>query len=323
MKKQATFYFMIGTLFIALLLFNGYFFGGGNKYVGVTYAKEYKVSTDKSALVKKVYVTPGQAVNTGDLLVELTSNDLDIEIAKLQNRINAANADRDTKTTLIDAEIEYIKSERNLKIDAIENDIDELKVSFANKVNMLKSLGEVADSAELQRKIKTLLNKKQLQYQSAQYKINDLSTDHQAEIQTLNTRINLLEQELQILQDQQKQLNKYATFDGVVENVYVKDAEQVAAYSNLLSINPSRPSSVVGYLVGKQVSANIIGSSVKVFRYDNRNTQIEGEIIGLGAVVALPDILQKSTAVKAYGQEVFIQLDQKNEFTVGEKVLIK
>jgi HlyD family secretion protein len=46
-------------------------------------------------------------------------------------------------------------------------------------------------------------------------------------------------------------------------------------------------------------------------------------VIGYGAVTSLPDILQKSTAVKAFGKEVFIEMPLQNDFSTGEKILIR
>ena len=118
-------------------------------------------------------------------------------------------------------------------------------------------------------------------------------------------------------------MNKYAESDGVVENVYVKAGEQVAAFTPLLSVNPVRPSTVVGYLVGKKVSVPEIGSIVEISSYDKRSTSVKGKVIGFGSVTELPEILQKATAVKAFGREVFIEIGSDNNFANGEKVLIR
>jgi HlyD family secretion protein len=46
-------------------------------------------------------------------------------------------------------------------------------------------------------------------------------------------------------------------------------------------------------------------------------------VIGYGSVAELPEILQKSTAVKAFGREIFIEIGLENNFANGEKVLIR
>lgn len=323
MSKYASYYIGIGLLFVGLLIFNGYFFRGGKKYLGVTYAKEYKVTSDKSATVKSVHVVPGQSIKKGDLLVELTNDEALIEINKLQNRISAAVSDRDSKSALVQNKLDYLKTQKQLRVKEINDDLAELQIDLANKSKLLTSLGEKLDSTEFLVKIRSLEARKNLEIKSSNLKISDLSNDHDVEIQTLNTKLELLEKELELLLNEQKKLNKYAVFDGVIANVYIKPSELVPAFANLVSINPANPTSVVGYLSTNKNGSSEIGSKVSVALYDKRSIQCRGTIIGLGAVTELPDILQKSTAVKAYGQEVFVQLEENNQFTVGEKVVIE
>jgi HlyD family secretion protein len=62
---------------------------------------------------------------------------------------------------------------------------------------------------------------------------------------------------------------------------------------------------------------------VRVSAYGNGEIKIIGKVIGYGAVTELPEILQKSTAVKAFGREIFIEIPAQNNFANGEKVLIR
>jgi hypothetical protein len=107
-----------------------------------------------------------------------------------------------------------------------------------------------------------------------------------------------------------------------VESVFVKQGEQVSAFTALLSLNSVHPTTVVGYLVGKKESLPV-GSEVKVRSYEKSGNETPGKIIGYGSVVELPEILQKSTAVKAFGREVFIEITPDNQFAAGEKVFIR
>jgi HlyD family secretion protein len=141
-------------------------------------------------------------------------------------------------------------------------------------------------------------------------------------MQLLDNQISLLERELEQLIREKQNLVKHAVTNGVVENVNVKTNEQVEAYAPLLTINPVNPTTVVGYMVGKKDMLPI-GSSVTIKSVDYVRAIISGKVIGYGSVVALPDILQKSMAVKAFGREIFIEIPGENDFAVGEKVLIR
>jgi HlyD family secretion protein len=115
---------------------------------------------------------------------------------------------------------------------------------------------------------------------------------------------------------------KIAATDGVVESVNVKEGEQVDAYVSLVSVLPRNPTSVIGYLPAEKAFPPI-GTRVQVMSYDARWKTAEGKVIGYGAVTALPEILQKATAIKAFGKEVFIELPVRNDFSTGEKILIR
>jgi hypothetical protein len=79
---------------------------------------------------------------------------------------------------------------------------------------------------------------------------------------------------------------------------------------------------VIGYMVGRKEPMPV-GTVVSVLSFDKHATASNGKVIGYGAVVELPEILQKSTAVKAFGQEIFIEISPDNQFASGEKVLIR
>jgi hypothetical protein len=102
----------------------------------------------------------------------------------------------------------------------------------------------------------------------------------------------------------------------------VKVGEQINAYTPLISVNPVRPTTVIAYLVGKRVDLFPIGAEVLVSSYDHRSIAVKGKVIGFGSVNELPEILQKSTAVKAFGREVFIEISPENNLANGEKVLV-
>jgi HlyD family secretion protein len=162
-----------------------------------------------------------------------------------------------------------------------------------------------------------------MHHQALKIKIADIQQENNTDQILLNNQIKLLEKELDVLLNEKKKLSKYATFNGVIESVYVKADEEVNAFTPLLSANPAHPTTVVGYFTGRKEREMSMGSPVTVMSYNHHSVTIQGKVIGFGSVVELPEILQKSTAVKAFGREVFIEITPDNEFATGEKVLIK
>lgn len=308
-----------------------YFQGVGRSVVGVTYAKSYKINSEKPAVVAKIYVVPGEEVEAGDLLVELVSNPLEMGIEKLDNRITALEAERMEKAKLIDSEVAYLRAQRGIKIEEINAEI----VQISSELNLNRELAEkfVSDTLSSENsnvyqdptklQIASLDQKKILHTEAVNIQIMDIRAKFETEQMLLQNRINLLDKELLLMKEERKKLRKTAISDGVIDNVYVKEGEEIEPFSPILSVNSVHPTTVVGYLLGKKGPTVPIGHQVTVISYNNRNLQANGSIIGLGSVVELPSILQKSTASNAFGREVFIQIAPVNDFATGEKVLIK
>ena len=128
MKKANWFYILIALMLVAMLYISGRFFkGSGEASVGVAQTSEYKVRTEKSALVKSINIVPGMQVKEGQLLVELTSDVLEVDIAKLTNRIAIYKSERDEKAKLANAEISYIKAQKGIEVEELDAEIMELE----------------------------------------------------------------------------------------------------------------------------------------------------------------------------------------------------
>ncbi|MEY4929792.1 MAG: hypothetical protein RI909_516 [Bacteroidota bacterium] len=323
--KANWFYIFIALFFIALLAVNAKFFrSAANSSVGVTYSRAFKINADKSAQVKAVMVVPGQQVKKGDVLIELTSFDLDLELDKLQNRMVTLKSERAEKAKLARAEIAYIKAEFGIEIEKLNVAIIQAESELSLNKKLTQEFSSTASNDEnpLRQKIEALKVQRAKYDESIKIKTQDILQETSTEEHLLDNQVRLLEQEQAMLISDKGNMKKVAASDGVVENVYVKEGEQVDAYTALLSVNPVHPTTVVGYLVGKRSKLDI-GAEVTVRSYENKQVTTIGKIIGYGSVVPLPEILQKSTAVTGFGREFFVEISTQNELANGERVLIR
>lgn len=326
--KANWFYIFIGVFLVVMLIISGrYFKGSGNASIGIAQTKEYRINSEKSALVKAVKVVPGMQVKEGDLLVELSSQQLEMDIAQLKNSIAIHKSERDEKAKLANAEISYIKAQNSITLEELDAEIlqttSELKMNETLTKDFVSADKNSAESP-LAIKIRSLKQQKEKHLLAMAIKIQDVEQESLTEQHLLENQIALQENELKLLNAEKGNLNKYASAAGVVKNVYVKNGEQVDAFTQLLEVNPLHPTTVIAYLVGKKGTRYEIGSSVSILSYDQRgNPPLAGKVIGYGSVNQLPEILQKSTAVTAFGQEVFIEVPPNNGLANGEKVLIR
>lgn len=323
------FYGVVAILFVGMLYISGKFFkGSAHSAVGIAQAKEYKINSEKASLVKSVKVVPGQQVKSGDLLLELTSSDLEMDIEKLTNRLTVMKAEQVAKSKMVASEAAYIRAGEGVKQEEITSEIEQTKSEMQLNRALTKSFVTdtvaTGDTGPLQVKIKSLEAQQRKHQQAIDIRIQDIEKKNELEQVQLTNQIRLVEQELELLRQEQKKLSKYAVADGVIENVYIKEGEQVSAFTPLLSVTPLRPATVIAYLVGNKHTDIGVGSTVTVKAYGVASSlPITGKVIGFGSVAELPEILQKSTAVKAFGREVFIEISGDNDLANGQKVLIR
>jgi multidrug resistance efflux pump len=312
-QKGIGFYLFTAVLLVAMLFINFKFFKGN------------------SSTTKRILVVPGQEIKAGDLLVEMENNLLEMEITKLQSKIAALKKEKEERATLVKSKIDYLQAEGGIQVEELLSEIQQIN----SELDLNRKLTDQFSTATAHNpdithevspeklRITSLQGKSSLHHQATSIKIKELVKDNAAELLVLENEINLQKQELELLRSEKNKLNKYASYSGVVEDVFVKPGEQIEDFVPIISINPIHPSSIVGYMVGARSRQIPVGAKVAVTSYERKNITTSGEIIGYGAVIALPELLQKSTAVKAFGRQVFIKIPEKNQFATGEKVLIK
>jgi multidrug resistance efflux pump len=325
--KVNWFYFFILILAGVMLFVSLKFFRGSrHSSVGVAYAKEYKINADKSSVIKGIHVVSGQQVKKGDVLIELTSTSLDMDIEKLANRIKVLRAEQTENAKVAQSRIAFTRAEQGVVISEMKSSIVQAESEMKLNKRLTRQYADKTDSLEEENPVVVKLQalKQQLvkQEEALSIRVQSIIQQNQSEQNALSGQIDLLEKELALLKNERSSLNKYASADGVVQNIYVRPGEQVDAYTSLLSIHPQHPATVIGYMVGRKEEL-AVGASVSIQSFEKSDLASNGKVIGYGAFVELPEILQKSTATKAFGREIFIEIPPDNDFASGEKVLIR
>ena len=326
MSRINSFYVFIFLAFVTLMTVNSFYFKGSSSFLGVTYAKAYKINAEKSGIIEALYVVPGQEVQKGDKLIEVESPQLNLDIQKLRKEIELFESEKKEKKALLNSKIKLLESEKSILKGEIENDIRLIQneIDLNNKLAQTISKDIPTDSlTALKLQIKSIREKGNLELQGLDIRILDLKQEDEFDQSQIQSKIELANEELEGKLREETRLNKFATFSGVIENVYVKEGEEVEAFTSLVSINPKHPTSVVGYLVGKKERDRELGEIVTVKSLEQPNLQIQGKIIGFGAVVKLPQIMEKDNSLTTFGLEIFIEIPEENPLVVGEQIIVK
>ena len=320
------FYILVLILFVVMIFVSlRYFKGSRFTTVGITASREFKINAEKQALVTAINVVSGQQVKKGDLLVELSSAPLELEISKINNRINVLQSERDEKGKRVQSSIDLIQADHALAKERLQTQIVQLESESRLNRTLTKQFAKDTTALEpttADLKLRSLRQQASREDETIHIKVKDILQQRDLEQQLMNNQIRLLQSELEMIHKEKAALSKYATADGVIGNIYVRQGEQVDAFTPLLSVDAVHPATVVAYQTGEKENLSV-GTPVEIMPYARRQQVIAGKVIGFGAVVQLPEILQKATAVKAFGREVFIEIDENNGLATGEKVLVR
>ncbi|NJN44920.1 MAG: hypothetical protein HC806_09520 [Anaerolineae bacterium] len=139
-----------------------------------------KSTSENRSLVQTVNVVPGMQVKEGDKLIELTSASLEVEMAKLTNRIGVLKSERAEKAKLANAEISYIKAQNSIILEELEAEI--LQTTAEKKMN------EALTKEFVQ-------NKTTDAETPVSIKINSLQAQKKKHIQAMNIKIEDVQQE--------------------------------------------------------------------------------------------------------------------------------
>lgn len=318
-------YFIFALLVALLVLTVTHFQGSGGAYVGVATARPYTLNADRAGQVSRIAVVEGQQVARGDFLASISSDALTMNIDKLANRIEVLKAELSEKAKLTQSEINYIHAEADIEMGKVSTELLETQAEASlnqKLVERFEAKQPVDEENPMTVKIASL-RAQQDQYRRASHiREADVRAENAVEQKLLTNQITLLTKELELMKQEYSKLTKFSGADGVVENVYVKEGEQVDAFTPILSVNPIHPTTVTAYLTVRKPKL-AVGHEVTLRAMDNMFFTTSGRVIGYGSVVELPGILQKSTAVKAFGLEMFIAMDGENPFSAGEKIIIR
>lgn len=326
--KRFTLYIAWFAVGLVLLFYSLNYQGGEEAMLAQVESEVMAVSYQKAVLVKNIYVTPGQVVDSGDLLIKVERPDLELDLDKkiteknhtekriveadeiYRNALNLLTTEYKRKKTLLLSEkdeLEYelkLINERKRKLDSISN------IPFITGDSLLKKQIELVDS-----QLKSLDDEFSLEKRKLQNTLEN-DTFH------LKSELLIIEQEIVDLENENKQLLRKAEKKGTIGNLYVQLNELAPPYKTLLSVYDINPTLIKAFVHEKGVQNLKIGSTVMVESI-NREYSIEGQIIEIGSrVTAYPDKINPLMNQKSYGQEIFINIPDENDFLNGEKVYV-
>lgn len=330
--KSKLFYIFIGIAVITLIVFSLGSVERTDAIIAQVESQKTAISFRKPILVKAIYVSAGQHVKKGQLLIEVDRPDLTMEQTKLTNDKQLILAEKNKLLSDLRSKINLLAIEMSSKIQRLEANINQLETEirlnqalYADVIAMTETnsssksnLQEDPDQILLESYKKEIVLL-QRYHTSEKMRLKQL-TDQ--DLQALELQLNLIAEELQALDLEQSTLKQFAPFDGAIGNVNIQLMELVPPFQTIITVYEERPSSIKAFVNLSTGIELAVGQLVTV-ESANRAYFTSGEVLEIGArIVAYQDPAKPISPVQLFGKEVFIKLPEENGFLYGEQVYV-
>jgi len=288
------------------------------------------ISFHKPIRVKNINVIPGQEIKKGQVLLEVERPDLILDKEKNSNEKQRLLSNRRKLELDYNSMLNLLMIERDQKVVRLETDMVQLK----NEMEMNKSLySQISglvdiDSSAVDDQLPELIKLNSLKEEIRLLKNHLISERERLKIlleedlRTVNLRLILIDQEINVLEEEEQSLVQKAPFDGTIGNVNAQLMELIPPYKTIISIYESHPTIIKAYMNDRIRYTIKVGDKVTVESF-NRTYQINGEVLEIGArIVPYPKQINSPTQIELWGQEIFVKIPEQNNFLNGEKVFV-
>ncbi len=297
-------------------------------FYGFAESNQTEINYNHPVVVQEINVTPGQAVKPGEVLMKLARvkskeslSDQEFKIDELyaesrlwqqkkKDQLDREEQARDDKLTEIDLEIKNLQKEIEFKSSLVEG-LSSIKVEEQNFNPILNKI------TELETEKVGVEEAFALEIQSINNELTLGKNPYLAQVNRLKAEAEFEESQkvLEIVVN--------APTEGLIGNIFCKEAEHVPSYKTLLSFYEPHSGIIRGYVHEDLTLEVEIGTLFRVSSLKDENIHYPGKVIGLGSrIVEIPTRLRKLPGLKTYGREVLIEISKENSFLQKEKVAL-
>jgi multidrug resistance efflux pump len=329
MKRFNILYILLIPCAYLLYLVGSNYKSEGAFFYGFAENKETELNLDIDCLIAKVYVSPGEEVKEGQLLLEASQAKYDIKLNDLEYDLKEQQVNTELEKTKLSNSISQLEIRKRSDIAELDTEIRSLRA----KIELNEKLFDQISSIQVPES--STINK------SARIELNELENKRAEIIAPFNQQLDILKSQLknagqpQVLQRQRinkekelvglekEKLQIFAPSDGLIGNVHCIDGEHISSFNTLISFYERNPTLVKGFVHEKLILEVKTDADLTVSSSQHPNHEVSGKVIGLGTrIVEIPERLRKIPEQKTYGREVLIKIPANNPFLQKEKVTL-
>ncbi len=298
-------------------------------FYGFAENKETEINFNYSVAVGQIHVSPGQMVEKDEPLLDMyriqskeTLVDQPFKIKELQAKEQAWKIERE-------GDIKLIRTKKRLKLEQIAADIQRLQEEKKFQTTLYKGLKSIKNSEPnykvIDTKIAALQKERGLTIETFDQEIANVTSEISIGTSPYKAEIKRLLAE-QAFDETNKtiDLQLKAPTDGVIGNIYCKEAEHIPSYKTLISFYEPNPSLVKGFVQEDLMLHVALQDSFLIRSSKDATTFCYGVVTGLGSrIVEIPERLRKIPDYKTYGREILVSIPKQNNFLQKEKVILE
>jgi multidrug resistance efflux pump len=299
-------------------------------FFGVAENEETQINLEHACSINRIYVSQGQYVSKGTLLLDVTRTALEFKLSELSHDINELLARDRLNIADIQGNLERYRALRAEKIGSIQARIRLLESEQTLNHSLFLDLQSVQTtdtpsviSTPYLAKLQSLNEELRLAVEPLDIEINRLEQELKIAAVPAQTQISKLEKEVDLYHREEEQLRVYAPSDGLIGSIHCHVGENIPSFNTLISFYEQNPNTVIAY-VHESLSTEVkVGDSLLVVSSLHPHENCTGRVSGLGhRIVEIPERLRKIPEIKSYGREVLIEIPATNHFLQKEKVVL-
>ncbi len=329
MKRLNLLYIVVIPLCYVLLQMHARLGTTSVLFYGFAENKETELSQNQPVLIHEIFVTPGQEVVKGQLLMEVKQTDIDFKLNNIGHDLQRLEIMTQQQKQSLQNRIQQLKAKKTSKVAKIEAEINTLETTIKYNQNLLKGLNSIDDKNVNQEdgpnafKLSSLKERLQIEIVPINIEIKQLENELAVIKTPAQIQQQRLENELEHYKSEQQKLSIYAPSDGLVGNIPCKKGENISAFSVLINFYERNPTLVKGFVHESLILEVKVGDSLRISSILQAAQQVKGEVVGLGSrIVEIPERLRKVPDIRTYGREVMIRIPSDNPFLQKEKVML-
>ena len=318
------------AVLITLVMVNWQYGNETFVFFGFAENKEMEIRVDHPCTVQNIYITPGNKVKKGDILMEVTRSDLGLTQSDLNHDIAQLESELSTWKMNVRSSISQLEAEKVVKQSAIQAQIERIESEIAINQSLIKDLESIKPA-----KNETGRSTNEVKIDGLKARLALVVEPINAEIQKFRNQlstaenptrieINRLKKEQTYVHQEEEKLTIFAPNNGIVGSIYCKVGEQFPSFKTLITFYEETPSQVKAYVLESLILNVNMGDEVIVSSSVQSGNSCMGEVVGMGSrIVEIPERLRRNPAYKTYGREILIGIPTGNSFLQKEKVILK